>query len=167
MLPANSAKFSIPLEEKPDIKVILPRILPLTDCVTTNVFAGDTCAALATRCGIGAATFITYNPSSTLCSTLQEGQRVCYSAGTIPDIRPKPNADGSCFSYTVNSGNTSAAIASRLGLTAAQLALFNDGVTWGLNECSNLPIDINICLSTGKLPMPPAICHRCLWAYDS
>lgn len=69
-------------------------LVPRADCTTTNVIAGDGCAALATRCGISGADFTKYNPNSTLCSTLAPGQRVCCSAGTLPDIRPKPGADG-------------------------------------------------------------------------
>ena len=63
--------------------------------------SGDTCATLATRCGITGAAFTTYNPSSTLCSTLTLGRYVCCSSGTMPNFTLKPNADGSYALYLV------------------------------------------------------------------
>jgi hypothetical protein len=71
--------------------------------------SGDGCASLASRCGISGATFTTYNPTPNLCATLAVGQKVCCSAGGLPV--PTQNADGSCASYTVVSGDTCTVIA--------------------------------------------------------
>ena len=69
-------------------------LVPRADCTTTTVIAGDGCAALAARCGISGADFTKYNSDPKLCSGLVPGQRVCCSAGSLPDITPKPGADG-------------------------------------------------------------------------
>ncbi|KAH8892262.1 killer toxin alpha/beta [Thozetella sp. PMI_491] len=127
------------------------------DCRTVTVVSGDSCGSLASKCGITAAQFTQFNPSSTLCSTLQIGQRVCCSSGTLPDIRPKPNPDGSCSTYTVKSGDWCAAIAAAVGLQAADLDTFNAGTTWGWSGCNNLFVGINICLSTGTPPLPAPV----------
>jgi hypothetical protein len=73
---------------------------PRADCSTEPVILGDGCAALASRCGITAATFTNYNTKTDLCSTLQEGQLVCCSSGTLPNRTPTQNADGSCLALS-------------------------------------------------------------------
>ncbi|KAH8800173.1 glycoside hydrolase family 18 protein [Xylogone sp. PMI_703] len=124
------------------------------DCTTTTVVSGDSCGSLASRCGITAAQFTQYNPSSTLCSTLAVGQRVCCSSGSLPDLRPKPNPDGSCAAYTIQSGDFCGVIAATYSLQVADLSTFNDGKTWGWSGCNNLFVGIKICLSTGTPPLP-------------
>ena len=128
-----------------------------SDCTTTTVVSGDSCSSLATKCGISAADFTKYNPSSTFCSTLAVGQRVCCSSGTLPDITPKPYANGTCATYTVKANDYCALIAASNGITAAQLQTYNDKTTWGWNGCNNLAVGINICLSKGNPPLPAAV----------
>lgn len=72
------------------------------DCSTIQVVSGDSCGGLASKCGISGAAFTTYNPSSTLCSTLAPGQHVCCSSGTLPNFSPLQNADGSCAVCTLS-----------------------------------------------------------------
>ncbi|KAK2028159.1 glycoside hydrolase [Colletotrichum zoysiae] len=103
-------------------------------CSTVQVMSGDSCASLAAECSISASNFTTYNPDSTLCSTLQVGQHVCCSAGDLPDFRPQPNSDGTCFSYYVMPGDS----CSSLG--AANTYQY-------------------ICLSTGTPPIPAPIAN--------
>lgn len=122
-------------------------------CSTATVVSGDSCGTLAARCGISAADFTTFNPSSTLCSTLAVGQKVCCSAGGLPV--PVQNSDGSCASYTVVSGDSCNAIALSNSITVANLETWNAN-TWGWEGCNNLQL-INICLSTGTPPMPPSV----------
>ncbi|KAF7337318.1 Glycoside hydrolase family 18 protein [Mycena sanguinolenta] len=122
-------------------------------CSTITVVAGDSCASLAARCGISATDFTTYNPSATLCSTLAVGQKVCCSSGSLPT--PVENADGSCANYTVVSGDTCNAIALSNDITVDDLETWNTD-TWGWEGCDDLQL-INICLSTGYPPMPPAV----------
>ncbi|RYP87128.1 hypothetical protein DL769_000587 [Monosporascus sp. CRB-8-3] len=112
-----------------------PKLALRADCRTIQVTAGDSCGALATRCGITPAKFTEYNKDPKLCSGLIPGQRVCCSAGTLPDIRPKPNPDGK------------------------ELEGFNEGVngTWGWTGCELLMAGINICLSKGDPPMPAPV----------
>ena len=126
------------------------------DCTTVQVVSGDTCASLAIKCGISGATFTLYNPSSTLCSTLQPFQHVCCSSGTLPDFAPKPNADGSCASYDVKTDDSCAAIAAAHSLTVNQLIGFNSQ-TWGWNGCTNIWVGTRVCLSSGTPPMPAPV----------
>ncbi|PSK36632.1 Endochitinase B [Elsinoe australis] len=132
-------------------------LLRRADCRTTSVVSGDGCGTLASRCGISPADFTKFNSDPGLCSSLMPGQRVCCSSGTLSDIRPKPNADGTCAAYLVKSGDSCSSIAAANGLKIADLATFNDKTTWGWTGCNNLMAQVNICLSTGKPPLPAAV----------
>ena len=70
-------------------------------CSTEKVYSGDSCAALAAKCGITPAEFTEYNPDPKLCLSLMPGQHVCCSSGNLPDFTPKPYANGTCFTYVV------------------------------------------------------------------
>jgi chitinase len=129
------------------------QLRPRAVCTTIQVVSGDTCATLATRCGISGAAFTAYNTASTLCSTLVAGQHVCCSSGTLPDFTPKQNSDGSCYAYAVKSGDFCASLAASYGITVALIETYNIN-TWGWNTCSNLQIGTNMCLSSGTPPMP-------------
>ncbi|RYO90016.1 hypothetical protein DL762_002911 [Monosporascus cannonballus] len=70
----------------------------------------------------------------------------------LPDIRPKKNADGSCFAYQIKGGDFCAKIAVSNGLTVKELENLNKN-TWGWNGCENgFRPDNWICLSEGTLP---------------
>lgn len=127
------------------------------DCKVITIVAGDTCAKLADRCGISAADFTKYNPKSNFCSTLVPDGRACCSAGTLPDIRPKKNPDGSCASYLVASGDNCSKLAGKYGLTMDDIEGFNKGTTWGWNGCNALLAGMNMCLSDGDPPMPAPV----------
>jgi chitinase len=101
-LPRSSNSTSIP--ESARAHTNARSLTARADCRTIQVVSGDSCGALATKCGISASDFTKFNPASNLCSTLAIGQYVCCSSGTLPDLTPKPNADGSCATYTVQSG---------------------------------------------------------------
>ncbi|KAJ5364022.1 Peptidoglycan-binding Lysin subgroup [Penicillium cataractarum] len=129
-----------------------------SDCTTITVVAGDGCDTLASRCGISGADFTIYNSADdTFCSNLVPNQRVCCTAGTLPDISPKPNADGSCATYLTTDNDNCDALAAEYGLTVDKLEEYNKGTTWGWNGCSNLFTGVNICLSSGTAPMPAPI----------
>lgn len=132
------------------------RLQSRAECRTTKVVGGDSCASLASRCGITGTELSKYNPNAKLCSTLTPGQYVCCSAGTLPDIRPKPGADGTCATRNIQAGDTCQAIATREGLKLDNLAKMNKE-TWGWTGCKNLQIGMNICVSKGKPPMPAAV----------
>ncbi|KAK4161332.1 glycoside hydrolase, subgroup, catalytic core [Cladorrhinum sp. PSN259] len=131
------------------------RIQARADCTTTTIISGDWCARVAQRCGITESQLISYNSFHTqpFCNTLAIGERVCCSAGTLPDITPQPNPDGSCFDYTVQSGDWCAAIAAANGLTVARIEELNKN-TWGWNGCGRLWPATKLCLSTGTPPFP-------------
>ncbi|KAJ9318482.1 CAZyme family GH18 [Paecilomyces variotii] len=128
------------------------------ECSTIQVVSGDSCASLAAKCGISASDFDKYNPSSTLCSTLVVGQHVCCSAGTLPDYRPQPNANGTCASHYVEPGESCASLAAANDLTNAEIESFNTD-TWAWEGCDNLQAYQYICLSKGDPPMPAPVAN--------
>ncbi|KAK6953668.1 hypothetical protein Daesc_005973 [Daldinia eschscholtzii] len=149
--------YSLALPEFTGATAYLHRIHDITkrgDCTTETVVSGDGCASLAERCGISGADFTKYNPDPNLCSTLQIGQRVCCSSGTLPDIRPKPEPNGTCASYTVQEGDSCSSIAANNGLSASEVEDFNKVKTWGFDSCANLGLGVRICLSDGDAPLP-------------
>ncbi|KAH6688814.1 hypothetical protein BKA61DRAFT_565392 [Leptodontidium sp. MPI-SDFR-AT-0119] len=152
LAPTISTQSNITSQATPVARAIRPR----ATCTTIQVVSGDGCASLASKCGITAALFTTYNPSSTLCSTLAVGQHVCCSAGTLPDYSPQENADGSCASYLVVSGDYCSAIAETNSITIAKIEEYNTE-TWGWTGCDNLQAGVSICLSTGTPPFPAPI----------
>jgi len=114
------------------------------DCKTVKVESGDGCGTLAQKCGLSDPNLITkYNSASNFCSTLMPGQRVCCSDGTLPDIRPKPNSDGSCFMYESVVNDTCSSIALGNGLTVQDLDDLNKN-TWG---------EFVLCKSTNNITM--------------
>ncbi|KAI2792815.1 Killer toxin subunits alpha/beta [Penicillium oxalicum] len=125
-------------------------------CTYKLVVSGDSCGSLATKCGITATDLYKYNPSSTFCSTLAVGQPICCSAGSLPDLKPKPNADGTCHSYTVQSGDYCALLATKNYITVENIESYNSK-TWGWQGCSNLQRGTAICLSSGEPPMPAIV----------
>jgi hypothetical protein len=134
------------------------RLVRRTDCTSIQVVSGDGCWSLATKCGISTTDFATYNPDPNICTDLQVGQHVCCSAGTLPNFAPQPNADGSCATYTVQSGDYCSAIAATNDITTDQLNSFN-AATWAWNGCSSLWVGTIICVSTGTPPMPAAVAN--------
>lgn len=141
------------------VKTVTPvinNLHPRADCRTIQVVSGDSCASLATKCGISGSDLTKFNPSPTFCSTLRVGQHICCSSGTLPDLTPKPNPDGSCASYLVQSGDWCDKIATSNGLTVDDIEFFNRK-TWGWSGCKRLFAGSRICLSRGDPPMPEPI----------
>ncbi|KAM3064854.1 hypothetical protein ACMFMF_011694 [Clarireedia jacksonii] len=124
------------------------------DCTTVQVVSGDGCGSLATKCGISAADFTTYNPSTTLCSTLAIGE----SAGTLPDLAPQKNSDGSCSSYALIADDTCDNLAATYTITTDNIETWNSE-TWGWHGCTDLQVGQIICLSTGTPPMPATLAN--------
>jgi hypothetical protein len=87
------------------------------------------------------------------CSTLKVKQWVCCSSGSVPDMRPKPNPDGTCSAYTIKKDDGCWAIADAFGITRADIEQ-NNKQTWGWTGCSSLMQGQTICLSSGGPPMP-------------
>jgi chitinase len=124
------------------------------DCSYIKVVSGDGCGTLASKCGISGNDFTKYNPDPNLCSGLAVGQVVCCSSGSLPDLKPKPNEDGTCATYRVMPDDTCSALAASNGLTNDDIDKFNKGQTWGWMGCDQLMTDVNICLSEGNPPLP-------------
>lgn len=130
-------------------------LAPRATCRTIQVAYGDGCGSLASRCGISGANFDKYNNKKGLCGNLKPGQHVCCSSGSLPDLRPKPQADGTCATYTVKDNDDCNGLAAQFGLTKKDIEGFNKA-TWGWAGCA-LKRDQVICLSKGNTPMPSAI----------
>ncbi|KAK6356033.1 hypothetical protein TWF718_000407 [Orbilia javanica] len=142
--PADSTVFDM------HIKSLQPR----ANCRTVQVRSGEGCAQLAARCGISGAAFTKYNPR--ICNSLQPKQYVCCSSGSLPDLRPKPKSDGSCFPYKIRPNDSCGGLGARYGLKIEQIKSFNKN-TWGWSGCNPLFVGTIICLSTGRPPFPAPI----------
>ncbi|RFU78376.1 glycosyl hydrolase family 18 [Trichoderma arundinaceum] len=125
-------------------------------CKTISVVSGDGCGSLASKCGLSSADFTKLHSDSKFCSSLQVGQRICCTHGTLPDLTPKPNPDGSCSSYTVKQDDSCATIGAPLGLTVDKIESLNKK-TWGWNGCTTLWVGAKLCLSTGTPPFPGSV----------
>lgn len=126
------------------------------ECKTEKVQDGDSCAAIASRCGISGADFTKYNSAKGFCSKLKPGQHVCCSSGTLPDFSPKPHKDGSCATTTVGDGESCSTIAAANGITEKDIDGFNKK-TWGWTGCKNIFKNSVICVSKGSPPMPAEV----------
>lgn len=86
---------------------------------------------------------------------------VCCTKGDLPDIRPKPNPDGSCAAYLVVPDDNCAKLAAKNGLELEDIEKFNNGTgrTWGWTGCQTLMAGVNICLSDGDPPMPAPVAN--------
>ncbi|RKK65966.1 hypothetical protein BFJ69_g15824 [Fusarium oxysporum] len=128
------------------------------ECQTVTVDGGDTCETLAKYCGVSVGAFKGFNTDTQdLCNTLGAGQRVCCSAGTLPNVRAKILASGVCTSYDVKEGDTCDGIAQSYGITKGDLMNFNKK-TWAWNGCgNNLQPFTRICVSEGSPPMPGSV----------
>ncbi|KAJ5607977.1 class V chitinase [Penicillium hordei] len=125
-------------------------------CSAIKVNDGDICPTLATRCGTSPADFTKYNPGKTVCSDLRAGQHICCSAGTLPDYSPKPNADGTCATYTVQNNDDCKKIAAANSITTDNIKDW-DAKSWGWTGCSPIQAGAKICVSKGDPPMPSVL----------
>lgn len=126
------------------------------DCETAQVISGDSCATLAERCGIPGPDLTKYNGDPALCSKLAPGQYVCCSPGSLPDLSPRKQADGTCAVHTVAKGETCNSIASTHTISIGNIGEWNKH-TWQFIGCNALQEDQLICVSGGDPPMPAPI----------
>ncbi|KAG8716097.1 hypothetical protein FRC09_016055 [Ceratobasidium sp. 395] len=138
--------------------------LVISSFFTTNTLAADcktatvgspysTCYDIYTAAKITAAQLSSYNPGLD-CSKLQIGQKLCISTGTLPSNAPKPNPDGSCYTYTAVSGDYCALIATKFSITTAQIESWNAG-NYKWKGCASLQVGYKLCVSSGKPPPIP------------
>ncbi|KAJ5986037.1 hypothetical protein N7451_010402 [Penicillium sp. IBT 35674x] len=159
----NDITFSIPVSSQVANSTAKPstshaaRALHLrSTCSTTQVNEGDLCADVATACGITVAELTEYNPSSSFCTTLQAGQHICCSSGSLPDYTPSQYSNGTCYSYTVQRDDTYKAVSVAYDITTSDIEEWNND-TWGWFGCNDLQIGSYICLSDGSSPMPAPV----------
>jgi chitinase len=123
-------------------------------CRYTQAVSGDGCWALADRCKITQDQLKQYNGGqSNFCQLIQNGAYYCCSSGDLPDLSPQPNADGTCKTHTVISGDSCYKIAEAYTMTVQQLQDRNKK-TWGWQDCQYLVPNQLLCISTGSAPMP-------------
>lgn len=125
-------------------------------CKYIKVVSGDSCRSLAKKCGISGADFDKYNDDPDTCSSLAAGQAVCCSKGELPDLKPKPNPDGTCATHTIVANDNCDKIAAANGLKVDELKGFNKR-TWAWAGCDSLIRNSKICVSKGNPPMPQPI----------
>ncbi|KAJ5667084.1 glycoside hydrolase [Penicillium longicatenatum] len=127
-------------------------------CTYREVVSGDTCYGLITDCGITSDEFYEYNTATDLCTALVPGEYVCCSSGSLPDFSPSAYSNGTCYTYSVQSGDSCSDLASTYSLTEAEIETYNNE-TWAWYGCSELQAGQNICLSTGNPPYPLPIAN--------
>ncbi|KAH6693876.1 killer toxin subunits alpha/beta [Plectosphaerella plurivora] len=151
----DAAVLEEPTTSRRDLGGHRNRLHKRADCRSIRVEHNDDCTKLAARCGLGGRAFESFNSATKdLCSTLKPGQPVCCSSGTLPDVKPKPNSDGSCAVYAVQADEGCDAVAVRHGLVAKDLEDLNKK-TWGWDGCdAGLGLEQRICVSSGEPPMP-------------
>lgn len=125
-------------------------------CKTISVVSGDGCGSLASKCGLTSTDFTKLHNNSKFCSSLPVGQRVYCTHGTLADLTPKPNPNGSYYSHTVKPDDDCSTIGAPLGLTADKIKSLNKK-TWGWIGCGTLWVGSKLCLSTGTPPFPASV----------
>ncbi|KAL5050619.1 hypothetical protein BDW71DRAFT_215869 [Aspergillus fruticulosus] len=130
---------------------------PKAECRSIVVEGGDNCPSLATRCGIGQRALESFNKDTPdFCDTVEPGQAVCCSSGTLPVVGPGPNPDGSCKYHEVQQGEYCQTIAASYKITVADLFDFNKE-TWGWSGCNPVQLGLRICVSEGFPPLPASV----------
>ncbi|KAF2828939.1 hypothetical protein CC86DRAFT_317913 [Ophiobolus disseminans] len=136
------------------------RLNSRAECRNIRVEDKDTCTSLASRCGIGSTAFQNFNKNQGTfgCNTLQPGQPVCCSSGTLPNITPDPSPDGTCATHEIKENQGCQVITVTYGITQNDLFDFNKK-TWGWDGCNdgNPKIGLRVCVSKGKPPMPAEV----------
>ena len=120
-------------------------------CEEREVSSGQTASSV---CGLSGDILADYNKGLDF-NNLPANQFVCCSVG-IQDLRPKQNADGSCYTYVIQENDSCAALESKFyPLSSDDLYNFNKN-TFGWFGCDNTHPRIGdvICLSAGTPPRP-------------
>ncbi|KAI9929298.1 hypothetical protein MW887_000765 [Aspergillus wentii] len=109
------------------LSLVTDTLIPRADCKIIQVSSGDSCGSLASRCGISGDDFSKYNSESRFCASLKPKQYACCSAGSLPDMTPEPQADGTCAVHEVQPDDGCNDIAGQNSLTKEQINTFNKG----------------------------------------
>ncbi|KAJ3204975.1 hypothetical protein HK099_000963, partial [Clydaea vesicula] len=128
------------------------------NCKVYQIKDKDTCWEIAKSKEISEAEIDTWNKKNWSwkgCNQLKIAQKICVSPGNPPaDPRPKPDANGNCFAYSVKANDGCWAVAEANGITVADIEKYN-AKTFRWIGCKSLQVGMNICLSTGNPPLPP------------
>lgn len=124
-------------------------------CKATTVKKGDGCWSAAKACKISENDFKKYNKKG-ICDSMEAGDHVCCSSGSLPDFSPQPNPDGSCKTHTITKVDDCDTIARKNDMSVDQIKDRNKK-TWGWAGCQYLVAGAKICLSKGDQPMPSTI----------
>jgi len=123
------------------------------ECTPYKIQSGDWCAGIAqTRCNnIKLSDLYKYNPGlEAKCGSLKVGEYVCCTAGTMPDMDPPGNADGTCKWIQANEGDDCWSIAkNRCNIEPEQLYKFNGGSD---AFCNKLVKGKPLCCTKGEMP---------------
>lgn len=151
-----------------------PEVTPIMPGAAENcnryykIRSGDTCDAVASRNGITVSQLKSWNTEiNDSCSNLWLDYYVCtgISGATAPPstttsgppestVSPiMPGADANCDRYyKIESGDTCDAVASKNGITVAQLKTWNTEIN---AACSNLWLDYYVCTRVPGASVPP------------
>lgn len=114
--------------------------------------AGDSCRALAQRCGISQSDLTTYNPPPDFCYTgIKVNDPVCCSSGSLPGFFPKPYSNGTRYTYKNQQNDNCADIAMANEMDKTPIPGYNNQ-TWGWSGCGDLQAGGKMCLSDGTSP---------------
>ncbi|CAI6236404.1 unnamed protein product [Periconia digitata] len=118
-----------------------------SDCTTAKVQSGDICSTVAKRCGINTADLQKFNRAN-ICTTLVPDELVCCSSGTLPNTIPPGNADGTCKTREVVSGDLCGSLASKCGISLNDFLQVNTKP----NFCNSLFVGQKVCCTAGNFP---------------
>ncbi|ODA83589.1 hypothetical protein RJ55_02104 [Drechmeria coniospora] len=125
------------------------RLVARGTCRSIAAGKGEGCWALAKRCGISQPDLTKYNPSKNFCNKIDLGQRICCSAGTLPDLIPPSSSDGTCRTIRVVHKDLCKSLAAKCGLPEAEFIKLNSKDE---KFCNKLKIGQPVCCTRGKLP---------------
>ncbi|PGG99158.1 hypothetical protein GX51_06417 [Blastomyces parvus] len=83
------------------------------------------------------------------------GRRKMHSHLVKRVAAPEPNEDGTCATHLVQNGDTCDIVAKQYGVTVSEVEEWNNHRTWAWIGCKDMFVGNNICVSKGRVPMPP------------
>nr|CAE84954.1 chitin binding protein [Debaryomyces robertsiae] len=142
---------------------LAPRWSNETSFTPFALYSSNTCSYVKIKSGqtaysacgskVSAKDLEKFNPNTNI-NNLKIGQIICCTSGSMPNLKPSPNGDGSCKTYIVKSGDSCDSISSSYyPLSVKDIEQFNSK-NYGWKGCSKLQKDYKLCLSSGTTPRP-------------
>ncbi|KAI8585352.1 hypothetical protein BDZ88DRAFT_433109 [Geranomyces variabilis] len=123
----------------------LSSLIARDDCRVGIVSAS--CSQVADDAHITLGQLLGFNPGLN-CATVQPGDRLCVSSGSLPPLQlPPPGPDGTCRYVEVRENVFCSDYATQCGVTLDQLKAANPGL-----DCTKLTIKQALCCGNGKRP---------------